>query len=466
MNSNYVSPILEKVRNTDLAAPLQLAEKYALQYIENVNQMRVYPQQSDIENLSFFDAPMPELPMSSEEILAKLHTYGSPATVAQTGGRYFGFVCGGILPSALCSKWLTDAWDQNPAMFVLSPVAAKLETVCEKWLKEIFGLPNETICGFVSGSSTAIVGGLLAGRNYLLEKQGHSASKFGLKNAPQIKVVLSEAAHSTVYKAISILGIGVENVIKVSADEQGRICADKLPPIDDKTLLILQAGNVNSGAFDDFKAICPMARKAGAWVHIDGAFGLWASASNTFSNLTMSMDLADSWSADGHKTLNAPYDNGILLCRHKETLINSMHMTGGYIQLTEGMRDSMMYTMEMSRRARAADLYATLCGLGKIGVAELVDELHYKAVYFAEELRKIDFEICNDVVFNQVIVRYKSDELTKLLVENIQNSGVFWLGGSIWFKKYVARISMCSYKTTYSDIDACVNEIKRQCNHL
>lgn len=461
MGNPFISPILNTIRTSNICKDLKLAQNFAEEYISQANSMRVYPEEAAINNLCLFDTPLPEIPMDNSEILTKLHTVGSPATVAQTGGRYFGFVCGGILPSALCSKYLTDAWDQNPAMFVLSPVSAKLEEVCERWLREIFKLPNETVCGFVSGSSTAIMGGLLTARNYLLEKQGYIVPTKGLNTAPDIKVVLSEGAHSTVLKAISILGIGQENITKVPTDTLGRICPNKLPAIDDKTLLILQAGNVNSGAFDDFERICRQASECGAWIHIDGAFGLWAAASEKLSYLTNGMEFADSWSVDGHKTLNAPYDSGILLCRHREALVNAMHMTGEYIQLTDGMRDGMMYTMEMSRRSRAADLWATLCGLGKRGISELVEELHEKAVYFGEELKGIGFEICNDVVFNQVLARWRDDESTKLLIDKIQKSGVFWLGGSTWHGKSVMRISVCSYKTTYEDIDVCVKEMKK-----
>jgi glutamate/tyrosine decarboxylase-like PLP-dependent enzyme len=461
IGKKYISPVLENIRTTPYSEELSLAAGFAKEYIESSNTMRVFPKEEDIAALSIFDGPLSEAPTNIDEILKKLHQYGSKATVAQTGGRYFGFVCGGILPSSLCTKWLFDAWDQNPAMFVMSPIGAKLEEVCEKWLVELLGLPDETTAGFVSGSSTAIICGLLAGRNYLLKQQGYDVASKGLMDAPRIKVVLSEGAHSTVFKALSIIGLGYESIIKVPMDSQGRITTDKLPVIDDSTLLILQAGNVNSGAYDDFEAICKKARENGAWIHIDGAFGLWAGASNNLSHLTKGMEFAHSWSADGHKTLNTPYDNGIILCRHRDALVSAMHMTGGYIQLTEGKRDSMMYTMEMSRRTRAADLWSALSGLGKSGVSELVDELYAKATYFAEELEKIGFEILNDVVFNQVLARWKDDELTQRLVEKIQTSGVLWLGGTKWFGKTAMRISVCSYKTTYEDIDICIKEIKR-----
>lgn len=462
---NYVSPILDKIRNHNFESDLALAHRLAARYINQVNDMRVYPAEETIKSLSVFDEALSEAPEDTREIIKKLDTYGSPATVAQTGGRYFGFVCGGILPSALCSKWITDAWDQNSALFVLSPITAKIEDVCEKWLKDLLRLPDSTVAGFVSGSSTASLCGLAAARNYLLAKMGYDVTKEGLFNAPPIKVIVGEGAHSTIYKALSIIGLGNARIIKVPSDEQGRIIVNEIPELDEKTLLILQAGHVNSGAFDDFSAICKKANIAGTWVHVDGAFGLWAAACEKMNHLTQGLDLADSWSVDAHKTLNAPYDNGIILCRHKEVFINAMHMTGSYI-LYNNNRDGMLYTAEMSRRARAIDLWATLKGLGKKGVSELVEELHSKAKYFSERLEDGGLQILNDVVYNQIVVHYDNDDKTEALVKGVQESGVCWLGGAKWSGKSVMRISVCSYKTSYEDIEKSAEEILRIAKEL
>ncbi len=464
-NVLYKSPILEKIRNQNFEQDLNLAHKMAVNYINEVDNMRVYPDQEAIDNLKAFDEELSYQPQNTRDILNQLNTFGSPATVAQTGRRYFGFVCGGILPSALSSKWLTDTWDQNPAMYVLSPVTSKIEEVTEKWLKDLLRLPEETVAGYVSGSSTATIIGLTTGRNFLLKNLEYDAIKNGLINAPEIKVVWGEGAHSTVYKALSIIGLGNDRLIKVPTDEQGRIRANKMPELDNKTLVILQAGNVNSGAFDDFEEICSIANLAGSYVHVDGAFGLWAAANEKFNHLTKGVELADSWSVDGHKTLNAPYDNGIILSKHKEMLVNSMHMIGSYIIYSDN-RDGMLYTSEMSRRARAIDLWATLKGLGKNGVSELVWELHQKAVYFSELLKEGGLEVLNDVVFNQVLVRFESDEKTELLIKEIQESGVCWLGGAKWEEKSVMRISVSSYKTTYKDIEISANEILRIINEI
>lgn len=462
---NYVSPILDKIRNDSFESDLALAYHLATRYISQVNDMRVYPDEETIKKLAVFDEDLAEAPEDIKEILNKLAKYGSPATVAQTGGRYFGFVCGGILPSALCSKWMTDAWDQNSALFVLSPIASKIEDVCEKWLKNLLRLPDDTVAGFISGSSTASLCGLVAARNYLLTNMGYDVTKEGLFNAPPIKVIIGEGAHSTIYKALSIIGLGNARMIKIPSDEQGRIIVNKIPELDDKTLLILQAGHVNSGAFDDFSAICKKANEAGAWVHVDGAFGLWAAACETMNHLTKGLDLADSWSVDAHKTLNAPYDNGIILCRHKDVLVNAMHMTGSYI-IYDDNRDGMLYTAEMSRRARAIDLWATLKGLGKNGVSQLVEELHSKAKYFSELLEDGGLQILNDVVYNQILVHYDNNDKTEALVKGIQESGVCWLGGAKWSNKSVMRISVCSYKTSYEDIEKSAKEILRIAKEL
>lgn len=457
----YVSPILETLRQTSAEENLAEAARCAARYADGADARRVFPSPESLAGLSAFDEPLPDGPRPPLKILEMADRCGSPATVAQSGGRYFGFVCGGILPSALCARPLFDAWDQNTAMYAMSPVGAKLEEVCQRWLWELLELPEGTAAGFVSGSSTAITACLLAARNELLARQGWDAGANGLAGGPKLHVVVSEEAHSTVYRALSALGLGYAAVTRVPADEQGRIRVDRIPPMDASTLLILQAGNVNSGAFDDFNSICPMAREAGAWIHVDGAFGLWAAASPRLRHLTQGMELADSWSTDGHKTLNTPYDCGVLLCRRPETLVRAMHMTGGYIQLTEDHRDSMLYTMEMSRRARAADLWATLSGLGREGVAQLVDELCAKAAHFAELLRSAGFSIENEVVYNQVLARWRDDAATERLIAAIQDSGVLWLGGSRWHGKTVMRISVCSYRTTYADIDRCAAEMHR-----
>lgn len=431
------------------------AKSYAYNYIENLSKMNVYPSQTDIRHLDVFNQTMPQTTSSPSEIINLLHKYGSGATVAQTGGKYFGFVCGGSTPVSIASKWLSDVWDQNTGLFVLSPIAAKLEDLCEKWLVELFGLPNNTAAGFVSGSSTAIICALAVARNELLSRQGWNVIEKGLFKSPPIRIVLGEHAHSSIWKALSLLGIGKNAIEVVPVDEQGRMIVDKLPHIDNSTLLITQAGNVNSGAFDPINELCDIANKANAWVHVDGAFGLWAAASKRKSYLTNGIEKADSWSVDAHKTLNAPYDCGIVLCKDSSSFAKTMQANGSYIQYSME-RDGMLYTPEMSRRSRSIELWATLKYLGKNGIEALVDNLCDNANYFAERLLKSGFTIPNDVVFNQILVKCETPQQTRNTLEHIQASGECWCGGAIWKDEPVIRISVCSWQTTKQDIDDCV----------
>ncbi len=428
------------------------AKDYAIEYMNKINEQSVFPDQSAINGLSSFREALADEPCDPYEIIKKLHHYGSPATVAQTGGRYFGFVNGGVIPASLAAKWLSDTWDQNAALYIISPVVSVLEDVCENWLNDLFGFPPETAAGFVGGSSTATLCGLTAGRNRLMEQTGYDVSRKGLFGAPEIRVVLGEGAHSSVYKALSILGLGSDRIIKVPMDAQGRISVDAVPKLDSRTLLILQAGNVNTGAFDDFDILCRKARNAGSWVHVDGAFGLWAAASGRLNHLTKGIEIANSWSLDAHKTLNAPYDNGIIMCDDRKALTKALHMTGSYIIYSDN-RDGMLYTPDMSRRARAVDIWAALKSLGRNGVSELVEDLHDKAVYFSEQLKQNHFRIHNHVAFNQVLVSAESPDITETMLNEIQASGVCWCGGAKWEDHPVIRISICSYRTTYEDID-------------
>jgi len=432
-------------------ALFERARSHAYAYMNIVLDRNVYPTDQAIQDLAVFDEPLPAEPGNPAEILNLLHEYGSPATTAQTGGRYFGFVNGGSVPTAIAARWLADVWDQTAGLYVTSPIASQLESTCEKWLVDLFGLPAGSAAGFVSGSSTATLSGLAAARNELLKRQGWDVNADGLFGAPEVRVVVGEQAHASVFKALALLGLGRSRVEMVPADEQGRMLVDKMPALDNRCLVIAQAGNVNTGAFDPFDPICERARAAGAWVHIDGAFGLWAAASSAKKSLTKGIEKADSWSVDAHKTLNAPYDCGIILCKHPETLVSAMQTTGSYLAYSE-KRDGMVYTPEMSRRARAVELWATLKTLGKEGVEQLVDRLCEHASRFALELGGQGFRILNEVVFNQVLVACDMPEQTRATLENIQKSGECWCGGATWNGDPVIRISVCSWASTQADV--------------
>ncbi len=431
------------------------ARNAAYQYADQALERNVFPTDEAIENLSYFDEDLPKESGNALKIVQQLHEFGSPATVAQTGGRYFGLVNGGVLPVTLAVRWLSDFWDQNTPLYLSSPLASRLEVVTEGWLRELFYLPESCVAGYVSGSSMSILCGLAAARQRNFERLGWDINRQGFSGAPKLRVIASRQAHGTVSKAIALLGFGTDNVEWVDADTEGRICVDQLPGLDESCILVLQAGNVNSGAFDDFKTICPKAVKAGAWVHIDGAFGLWAAGSKQLEHLTRGIELADSWSFDGHKTLNTPYDSGVIICRDRDALVKALHAAGAYIVYSD-QRDGMLHTPEMSRRARIFELWAALKYLGKSGVDELIYGLHERALQFSSELEQQGFEIVNDVVFNQVLVACETEEITAATIEAIQRSGECWVGGTQWQKRQVIRVSVCSWVTTEEDISQSV----------
>lgn len=431
------------------------AKEYAFDYADKALERNVFPADEAIENLNNFDEQLPDYIGEPLGILDLLHKYGSPATVTQIGGRYFGLVNGGIIPTALAAKWLNDFWDQNTPLYVTSPITSKLEAVVESWLKQLFGLPESTVAGFVSGTSMSILCGLAAARFRIYQRQNWDINSKGFFNAPKIRIVAGQHAHATVLKAVALLGFGKDNIEWVDVDFEGRMIVNNIPELDENTILILQAGNVNSGSFDYFNEICDKAQKVNTWVHIDGAFGLWAAGSENLKFLTSGIQKADSWSVDGHKTLNTPYDCGIILCKDKDALVSALQATGSYIVYGDN-RDGMLYTPEMSRRARAVELWATMKYLGRQGINELVYGLHERAKQFAEGLSEYGFKILNEVVFNQVLVACDSDSETEETLKNLQELRECWCGGSVWFNKKVIRISVCSWATTEEDVTSSV----------
>ena len=441
----------------DIAA-LDTAHRAAKAYLEGLDQRAVYPSQEAIAALDRFDEAFPRQGTDPTAIVQLLDQLGSPATTAQMGGRYFGFVNGGALPATLAVRQLSSAWDQNPALNVMSPIASTLEQVCERWMNELFDLPGSTALGLVTGTSMSLACGFVAARNELLRRQGWDAVSNGLFGAPPIRVIVSEAAHSTVWKALSFIGMGKDRVEKVPCDDQGRIQVDHIPSLDHNCLLILGAGNVNTGAFDDFAAIMPKAQAAGAWTHIDGAFGLWAVGAQRTRHLCQGIELADSWSCDAHKTLNTPYDCGLILCKNRSALVTAMQAKGSYIQWSEdGNRDSMLYTPDMSRRARGVELWAALKSLGREGVDALVTQLCDRAQQFATALAVEGYQILNDVVFNQVAVALDNDDQTQRALSYIQDSGECWVGGAKLNDRAIIRVSICSYRTTSNDVERSVH---------
>lgn len=451
------SQMAAEMANGDL---FERAAKYGRDYLGDSHARHVAPTAFDEAALNAFDVNVPEQGLAGEDVIDALHQLGSPGTVSQTGGRFFGLVNGSLIPASLGARLLADSWDQNAVLHATSPVNSKIEEVCQKWLIDLLGLPKQTVAGFVSGTSMAIVCGLAAARYRLCINKGWNVNQQGLAGAPNIRIVTSRHTHSTVLKAVALLGFGTDRIEFVDVDGQGRLDAQKLPELDDLTILILQAGNVNSGAFDPIRECTDKASAAGAWTHIDGAFGLWAAACDPLNHFTDGLEQAQSWSVDGHKTLNTPYDNGISLCADPEAMVKALQNSADYIMFSEH-RDGMLYTPEMSRRARAIDLWAALAYLGRSGISQLIEGLHDRARQFATEMKKAGFNVRNDVVFNQVIIECGSQERTNKIIDHINASGEAWVGGSSWFGQPVIRVSVCSWATTPDDVSRTVTAFSK-----
>ncbi len=440
---------------------LMNASKMGIQFLDSLKDRRAFPSADDLEKLKGFIEPIPEEPSDPGLTLWMLNEIGSKGTVANAGGRYFGFVIGGSNPVSLAANWLSGAWDQNSGLEVTSPIGATLEKVCSGWLSEILPVSKNAVAGFVTGVTVANFCGLAAARHSLLKKRGWDVQAKGLFGAPPIKVVVGEEAHGSLLKALSLVGFGRERVIKVPVDQQGKMIVEKFPDdIDDMTIVCLQAGHVNTGAFDPAAEIIPMAKNKGAWIHVDGAFGLWAGASPGKAYLTKGYELADSWATDAHKWLNVPYDSGIVLCSHPDDLRTAMSMEGDYLDQS-GTRIPYQYTPELSRRARAVEIWAALHSLGRKGISDLIDRTCNYAQKFADALSKEGYEILNDVIINQVLVSFGSAEENEKIISEIQQEGTCWVGGSKLKGKSVMRISVSSWATTDDDVEKSLDAIIR-----
>src|SRR5215475_9120279 len=432
----------------------------ALRYIDSRDSRRVAPPVEALNRLGLLDEPLPERPTDPRIALRMLDEVGSPATVASAGGRYFGFVTGGVLPAALAANLMAGVWDQNASYRVMSPVAAKIEDVCLKWLREALGLPVSAGAGFVTGATMANFAGLAAARRAVSLKAGWNVEEDGLFGAPPIRVVVGDEVHASLLKALSLLGLGRERVERAPVDGQGRMRADALPDLSPMTIVCIQAGNVNTGAFDPAKEVCAAARDAGAWAHVDGAFGLWAAASPRLAHLTAGFAEADSWATDAHKWLNAPYDSGIAFVREAEHLRAAMTVGAAYL-LAGAEREPSQYTPDMSRRARGIEIWAALRSLGRAGLADLIERSCRHAARFAEGLRAAGYEILNDVALNQVLVSFGDDETTRRVIRAIQADGTCWCGGTVWQGRAAMRISVSSWATTEDDVERSLDAIIR-----
>src|SRR5271170_3401858 len=439
---------------------LREAAETARKYSRGIGERRVAPSEKDLDRLQEFHEPFPGASSDPIDILRKLDQIGSPNTTATAGGRYFGFVQGGTLPASLAANWLAGAWDQNAALRAMSPVAAELEEVALRWVVEALGLPRECEGGLVTCATTANFTALVAARHALLARAGWNVEDEGMFGAPPIQVVVGDEAHASILKALGLAGFGKKRLARVEVDDQGRMRADKLPPLNDRTILCIQAGNVNTGAFDPAAEICALAHEQGAWVHVDGAFGLWASVSPKYRRLTEGFEQADSWATDAHKWPNVNYDSGIVVVKDGLALRSAMTMTAAYLE-AGARREPMYHTPESSRKARGVELWAALKSLGREGLCSLIERTCAYAQRFAEGFRNAGYEVLNDVVINQVLVSFGSAEVTPEVIRAVQEDGTCWCGGTVWQEKPAMRVSVSSWATTESDVELSLKAILR-----
>lgn len=427
----------------------------AARYLMQIHNRSVVPSPNAIAALKELGAPLSQEPTDPAQVLSQLDEIGSPATVASTGGRYFGFVIGGTLPASLAANWLAGAWDQNAAMQVMSPVAAKAEEVVREWTLDLLRLPPESGVGFVTCTTMANFSALAAARSAILHRAGWNVEDDGLFGAPDIRVVVGQEVHVSVLRALTMLGLGRSRVITVAADGQGRMRA-ALPKLDDRTIVCTQAGNVNTGAFDPAKEICARARDAGSWVHVDGAFGLWGAVSPLYAPLLEGTNQANSWAIDCHKWLNVPYDSGMVVVREADHLRRALSWGSAAYLTQSSAREPWQFTPDASRRARGIELWAALRSLGRRGLRELIERNCRQARLFAERLRAAGFTVLNEVVLNQVLVSFGTPDQTRRVIAELQTDGTCWCGGTVWQGHTAMRISVSCWATTDDDVEQSV----------
>ena len=436
------------------------AVRRSARYLEDLKDRSVAPPPEAVARLKGFDVPLQHAPIAPVKVLAELDELGSAATVASAGPRYFGFVTGGTLPAALAANFLAGAWDQNAVFHVASPATAFLEEVCRRWLVSLLGLPPGAGIGFVTGATMANFSALAAARHALLGRLGWDVEARGLFGAPPITVIVGAEVHVSVLKALSLLGLGRERVVRVAVDGQGRMRPEAISTLSAPAIICVQAGNVNTGAFDPTGEICAMAQASDSWVHVDGAFGLWAAACPDRAHLAAGIPCAHSWATDAHKWLNVPYDSGIVFVADPEHLKASMSSRAAYL-IAGDTREPSHYTPELSRRARGVEIWAALRSLGRSGLAGLIERNCRHARRFAEGLRKAGYDVLNEVVLNQVLVSFGSAERTRQVIGRIQDDGTCWCGGTEWQGRVAMRISVSSWATTEEDVERSLRAIIR-----
>lgn len=432
---------------------LDSAAARAIAYLDGLEARSVAPEPKSVDQLSVLDEALPTAPCDPEAVIEILDNVVAPATVATAGPRFFGFVIGGSLPVTVAANWLAGAWDQNSALYNVTPGTSVLEQAALRWLIDLFQLPAGSGGAFVTGATMANFSALAAARHAVLQRAGHNVEADGLFGAPEISVIVGDEVHPSLVKSLGLLGLGRSRVRRVPVDGQGRMRADALPAISGPTIVCMQAGNVNTGAFDPFAEVVDRVREQGAWVHVDGAFGLWASAVPSLAHLTDGLNRADSWATDAHKWLNVPYDCGLAFIRDPGALLASMAVTAEYLPTESPLRNPADFTPELSRRARGVEVWAALKSLGRTGIAELVERCCRHARHFAAGLTSAGYEVLNDVVLNQVLVAFGDAETTRRVISEIQADGTCWCGGTVWQGRTAMRISVSSWATTDADVE-------------
>lgn len=440
---------------------LEHACQRSIAYLEGLPSRSVAPSPEAVAGLGALDEPFPEHPTAPELTLRLLDRICGPATMAMAGPRFFGFVIGGSLPIALAANWLAGAWDQNSALYNVTPATAHLEQTGLRWLLDLFGLPEEAGGAFVTGATMANFSALAAARHAVLHRAGWDVEADGLLAAPPVTVIVGAEAHATLTKALGLLGLGRNRVIRVPVDSQGRMRAEAMPAFAGPAIVCTQAGNINTGSFDPIGEICEAAHAHGAWVHVDGAFGLWAAAVPTMAHLTAGISEADSWATDFHKWLNLPYDSGLTLVRDPETLRAAMAVTAEYLPTQIDARNPSDYTPELSRRARGVEAWAALRSLGRQGIRDLVERTCGHARRFAEGLAAAGHRILNQVVLNQVLVSFGDAEATLRVISELQAEGTCWCGSTVWQGQTAMRISVSSWATTSQDVERSLDSMLR-----
>jgi glutamate/tyrosine decarboxylase-like PLP-dependent enzyme len=440
---------------------LRDAAARAAAYLDALDARKVAPDPVAVAALDELDRVLPTRGCEAARVIADLDRLGSPATMAMAGPRFFGFVMGGALPVTLAANWIAGAWDQNSALYNVTPATARIEQVALAWLVDLFGLPRGTGGAFVTGATVANFAALAAARHAVLARCGWNVEADGLVGAPPIQVIVGEEVHPSLVKSLGLLGLGRNRVTRVAVDAQGRMRPDALPRIAAPSIVCVQAGNVNTGAIDPIGEIVARVAGSGAWVHVDGAFGLWAAASPRLAPMLRGAADADSWATDAHKWLNVPYDSGLAFVRDVDALRAAMSVTAEYLPTLSPFRNPADYTPELSRRARGVEVWAALRALGRDGVAEMIERNCHQARRFADGLRAAGYRVLNEIALNQVLVAFGDAGTTQRVIAALQEDGTCWCGGTVWQGETAMRISVSSWATTDENVEKSIAAMLR-----